>query len=179
MLHDIFSFFSGYEIFFQQAELTLTVPIVESQRNVVDKNPIIKLKALALTANSTVTFSLEENHDFLQLDKITGELWFKQDNWEKDSSSSHELVITAEKSDGAVARMSIDLHVQHVDDVKEFCRDHLCFYESITYHAIEDFHESFKPREIGELAPKLYGRLCSMFEVNYELLNGESNSDSN
>lgn len=155
--------------------MSLTVPIVDSQRQVVDKNPIIRLRVLDMTptANSTVTFKLEENQEFLQLDKLTGQLWFKQGSWRNDLTNFYNLVITAERSDGATARMTLDLHVLPVDDVNEFCRQFLCFYESVTYHAIEDFTDIFKPHEIGEISPKIYGRLCKMFDANYQLLNGE------
>lgn len=170
---------SGYEILFQQAKLTLTVPFVESQRQVVDKNPIIKLKVLDMTstANTTVTFKLEDSQEFLQLDKLTGQLWFKQSVWSKDLTAFYDLVITAERSDGETARMTLALHILPVDDVQDFCRKFLCFYESITFHALEDYDDNFKPHEIGEMAPKLYGRLCKMFDVNYELLNGECSVD--
>lgn len=155
--------------------MTLTVPFVDSQRQVVDKNPIIRLRVLDMTSNtnSTVTFKLEENQEFLQLDKLTGQLWFKQGSWNKDLTDVYNLVITAERSDGATARMTLDLHVLPVDDVKQFCEQFLCFYESVTFHTIEDFPENFKPHEIGEISPKIYGRLCKMFDVNYQLLNGK------
>lgn len=167
---------TGYEILFQQARITLTVPLVDSQRQVVDKNPIIKLKVLDMTStsNSTLTFKLEESQEFLQLDKLTGQLWFKQGSWHEDLPADYSLVIAAESSDGDAARMTLDLHVLPLIDIKDFCEQFLCFYESITYHVIEDFNDSFKPHEIGELSPKLYGRLCKMFDVNYQLLNGES-----
>lgn len=126
------------------------------------------------SANTTVTFRLEESHEFLVLDKVTGQLWFKQGEWPKDLRAFYNLVITAERSpDGATARMTLDLNIVPVEDVKEFCEGFLCFYESVTYHAIEDYDENFKPREIGEIAPKLFGRLCKMFDANYELLNGK------
>lgn len=155
--------------------MTLTIPLIESQRQVFDKNALIKLKVLDVTSttNSTVTFRLEENHEFLQLDKATGQLWFKQRAWKNESLAQRNVVVTAEKSDGAVARMSLNLKVIPVDDVRSFCENFLCFYESITYHAIEDFNETFKSHEIAELSTKIYGRLCKSFEVNYELLNGK------
>lgn len=168
--------FAGFEIVFQQAKLTITVPVIDSQRQVVDKNPLIKLKVLDMTptTNTTLTFMLEENQEFLQLDKLTGQLWFKQSVWNKDSTAFYDLVITAERSDGATARMTLDLYILPVDDVRAFCENFLCFYESIKFHAFEDFNDSFKSREVGEIAPKLYSRLCKMFDVNYELLNGEN-----
>ena len=155
--------------------MALTVPIVDSQRQVMDKNPIIKLKVLDMTStsNSTVTFKLEESQEFLQLDKLTGQLWFKQVSWNNDLTTNNNLVITAESSDGYTARMTLDLHVRPFNDINDFCEQFLCFYESITYHVIEDFNDSFKPHEIGELSPKIYGRLCKSFEVDYQLLNGE------
>lgn len=129
------------------------------------------------SANTTVTFRLEESHEFLVLDKVTGQLWFKQGEWPKDLRAFYNLVITAERSpDGATARMTLDLNIVPVEDVKEFCERFLCFYESVTYHALEDYDENFKPREIGEIAPKLFGRLCKMFDANYELLNGETSN---
>lgn len=173
-----FSFVSGYEILFQQAKLTLTVPLVDSQRQYLDKTPIIKLKVLDMTslANATVTFRLEESYDFLQLekvDKLTGQLWFRQESWKKESRKLYNLVITAEKSDGLTARMTLDLHVKLVEDVSDFCERFMCFYESVTYHAVEDYSESFKSHEVGEIYPKMYAKLCKTFNVNYELLNGE------
>lgn len=155
--------------------MSLTVPLVDSQRQVMDKNPIIKLRVLDMTStsNSTVTFKLEESQEFLQLDKLTGQLWFKQGSWNKDSTAYYNLVITAELSDGDTARMTLDLHVLPLSQIIDFCEQFLCFYESITYHVIEDFYDNFKPHEIGEISPKIYGRLCKMFDVNYQLLNGE------
>lgn len=146
----------------------------------VDKNPIIKLKTLDMTSNtnSTVTFTLEESHEFLQLDTLTGQLWFKTGSWKNNFYESYNVVINAEKANKPVARMTLELHVLRVEDVKDFCRKFLCFYESVTYHAIEDFSDNFKPHEIGEISPKLYGRLCKAFEVNYKLLNGELSASS-
>lgn len=150
-------------------------------RYVLDKSPIMKLKVLNMTspANSTITFSLEGKQDFLQLDKLTGELWFKQASWKPDSHPFYSLIVTAERSDGAAARMSIELTVEPVDNIIGFCSRVLCFYESVTYHAIEDYEGGFKPREIGELSPKIYRRLCKNFEANYKLLNGTENSIKN
>lgn len=124
-------------------------------------------------ANATVTFVLEENQDFLQLDKFTGQLWFKQAEWRKDFTAYYKLVVRAERqSDGATARMTIDLYVVPFDDAKDFCERFFCFYESVTYHAIEDFEENFKSHEIGEFSSKIFTRLCKNFEASYELLNG-------
>lgn len=168
--------FSGYEILFQQAKLTFTVPVVDSQRQYLDKNPIIKLKVLDMTSssNTTVTFRMEESYDFLQLDKLSGQLWFKQESWKKDSRETYNIVITAEKSDGFVARMMLDLHVAEVEDIAEFCERFMCFYESVTYHTIEDYSESFKSHEVGEIYPKIYAKLCKSVDVNHELLNCKS-----
>lgn len=173
--HFFFVFISGFELLFQQAKVSLTVPFVDSQRQVVDKNPIIRLRVLNMTptANSTVTFKLEENQEFLQLDKTTGQLWFKQGSWKNNLTSFNNIVITAERSDGATARMTLDLHILPVDDVNDFCQHFLCFYEAVTYHVIEDFSDNFKPHEIGDISPKFYGRLCKAFDINYELLNGK------
>lgn len=124
-------------------------------------------------ADSTVTFRMEENHDYLQLDKVTGQLWFKQDAWKANPKVSEDVVISAEKSNGAVARMTLELNVLPVDDVTAFCAKFVCFHDSVTYHAIEDFVENFKPHEVGELAPKMFGRLCKSFDVHYKLLNGK------
>lgn len=129
------------------------------------------------TTNTTLTFKLEENQEFLQLDKMTGQLWFKQNAWNNDLTAFYDLVITAERSDGATARMTLDLHILPVDDVKAFCESFLCFYESITFHALEDYEDNFKPHEVGEITPKLYGRLCKMFDVHYELINGETSAN--
>lgn len=166
---------SGYEIFFQQAKVALTVPFHDSQRQILDKNPIIRLKVLDMTSdtNSTLTFKLEEKEEFLQLDKFTGQLWFKQGSWNQGLKAHYNLVITAEKSDGASARMTLDLTVLPIDDLDSFCKDSMCFFDSITHHTLEDFSDNFKQHEIGEMSPKIYGRLCKMFDVNYELLNGK------
>lgn len=123
--------------------------------------------------NSTVSFKLEEKQEFFALDKLTGQLWFKQGNWNKSRSAHHDLVVTAEKSSGASARMTLDITILPFDDLDSFCKDFMCFFDSITHHTIEDFNENFKQHEIGEVSPKIYGRLCKMFEVTYELLNGE------
>ncbi|CRL00904.1 CLUMA_CG014154, isoform A [Clunio marinus] len=123
------------------------------------------------TANSSVTFRLEEKVSFLELDRITGQLWFKQNNWSRDEENSHNLVVTAKKSNGEAARMTLDMKIIKIDDINGFCGKFLCFYESITYHTVEDFNNSFKPHEIGSLAPKIYGRLCKFFDVRYELVN--------
>lgn len=125
------------------------------------------------TSNTTVTFKLEENQEYFQLDKVTGQLWFKQGSWNKDLTANYNLVIAAESSDGETARMTLDLHIIPYNNVEHFCEEFLCFYDSITYHVIEDFNDSFKPHEIGEISPKFYTRLCKMFDVNYRLLNGE------
>ena len=170
-----FTPFSGYEILFQQAKLTFTVPLVSSLLQYLDKNPIIKLKVLDVTSttNTTVTYRMEESYEFLQLNKLNGQLWFRQESWKKNSRESYSLVIAAEKSDGFMARMTLDLHVKEFDDINDFCGRFMCFYESVTYHAMEDYNESFKSREIGEVSPKIYSKLCKAFNVSYELLNCE------
>lgn len=145
------------------------------QRKVVDKNPIIKLKVLDIASSSdaTVAFHMETNHDYLQLDKMNGQLWFKQDAWKSSKVSSESVVITAEKSNGEVTRMTLELNVLPFKDSEEFCKKFLCFHDSVTYHAIEDFNDNFKPHEVGELAPKIFAQLCKSFNVQYKLLNGE------
>lgn len=126
------------------------------------------------TANATVTFRLEENYEFLQLDKLTGQLWFKWDSWKKQSLNPINLVVSAEKSDGFMARMTLDLHVIVVKDMNEFCENFMCFYESVKFYTIEDYNDNFKPHEIGETSPKFFTRLCKNFDVEYELLNCKS-----
>lgn len=123
--------------------------------------------------NSTMSFKFEEKQEFLALDKFTGQLWFKQGSWNKNLTAHFDLVITAEKADGASARMTLDLTVIPFDDVDSFCKNYMCFFDSITHHTIEDFSDNFKQHEIGEMSPKIYGRFCKMFDVTYELLNGE------
>lgn len=122
--------------------------------------------------NVTVTFRLEGSHDILRLDKFSGELWLKRDISKVNVESFHGLVITAERSDGESARMTLDLHVLPVDDVKSFCEKFLCFYESVSFHVLEDYAGSFRAREVGEMSPRIYGRFCKMFDVEYEQLNG-------
>jgi hypothetical protein len=117
---------------------------------------------------------LEESYDFLQLDNRTGDLKFLQEQWVKSTASEvYNLVITAEKVNGVEARMTVDLHVVEVVDINEFCERFMCFYESVTYHTFEDYGESFKAHDVGEIYPKLYGKICKMFDVHYELLNCE------
>jgi hypothetical protein len=142
----------------------------------LERNPIIKLKVLDTTSSASlnVTFRLEESYDFLQLDDRTGELKFLQEQWVKSSmSEAYNLVVTAEKVNGVEARMTLDLHVVKVVDANEFCERFMCFYESVTYHTFEDYGESFKAHDVGEIYPKFYGKLCKMFDVHYELLNCE------
>ncbi|CAG9798345.1 unnamed protein product [Chironomus riparius] len=56
--------------------------------------------------------------------------------------------------------------------VRDFCESSMCFYDSIDFHAIEDFNENFKMREIGEIVPRFYRRICRKYHVEYKLLNG-------
>lgn len=65
----------------------------------------------------------------------------------------------------------LDLNIKQVKDINEFCEKFMCFYESVTYHSFEDYGESFKSHEVGEIYPKMFSKLCRMFDVNYELLN--------
>lgn len=163
-------------MFFQQAKMDLIVPVSKDSNNqLLDKNPLINLKVLdmSLTSNETIKFALEENIKFLHIDQMTGQLWFKHSSWTKDKTSIVNLVVSAEKSDGEVARMTMNIKFVLYDDVKEFCEKFLCFYESITYHAIEDFNDSYKAHEIGELAPKLNGRFCRKYQLDYKLMNGK------
>lgn len=148
---------------------------MNAQSQVLDKNPIIKLKVLSMTslANVTMTFKLEDSHDFLKLDKFTGELWFRQSSFNANDVALYNLVITAERSDGTAARMTLDLHFLPTRDVADFCEKYFCFYESVTFHAIEDFPGTFKIREVGEMSPKIYSRLCKTFEADYKLVNGK------
>ena len=108
----------------------------------------------------------------MEIDKSTGQLWFKQDIWMRTPINNTELVVTVSKAD-AIARMSINLNFVKLAETKEFCENHLCFYDSIMFRMVESFNGTFKKEEIGDVAPKLYSRVCKKYRVNYKLLNGK------
>lgn len=175
----------GYELFFQQSKLSLTVPIFNSTNNllILDKNPLINLevvdvKSAAVAVN--VTFKLEKEFDFLKLEKSTGQLKFIRKNFRefgKDESEKvfDDIVVTAENKFGSSAKLSIALRVKKFNDLSSFCMtENLCFYNQITHHILEDFSDDFtKPREIGELSPRIFTKLCKAFDVSYKQLNGD------
>jgi len=168
-------------MFFQQANMNITVPLVDNYGAVLDKNPIMKLKVLDMTSSSSssnssnVTFTMEEKVKFLQLDQITGQLWFSRTRWTGRDVST--VVISAERADtaeGSVPRVTVNVRVMKAESAKAFCENSLCFYDAVTYHVIEDYAESaWKAHEIGEMAPKFYGRICKKYQVEYSLLNGK------
>lgn len=175
---------TGYELFFQQSKITLTVPIFDSTTNnlILDKNSLIKLKVVDLnsSAGGNATFKLENDFNFLKLEKSTGQLWFIRDKFKgfRDGESEKiidNVVVTAENEIGDSAELSIVLRVKKFNDLNSFCMTKdLCFYDQITHHILEDVSEEFlRPREIGELSPKIYSKLCKVFNISYHQLNGK------
>jgi hypothetical protein len=148
---------------------------VDQQQNQIYENqPVIKLKILDSNFIGNATFRLEEKLNFLKLNETSGELWFLQDKFSGQIGNEfNNIVVTAENNHGNFTRMSLNLKVRNFSKLSDFCMENVCFYESVTFHTLEDFYGQFKPHEIGEISPKIYTKLCKSLTVNYKLLNGK------
>lgn len=123
-------------------------------------------------------YQLENQVDYLKVDAVKGELWFNRAAFNQEvsqtgNSTFKEIIIGANKTSGEEARVSLNLQIEKVENLDEFCQENVCFWSSITYHVLESTSYVFKPQEIGEFAPRIYKRLCSKYQVNYKLMNGE------
>ncbi|XP_070499591.1 uncharacterized protein Ret isoform X3 [Chironomus tepperi] len=165
----------AHDTAFQQTDFTLKVPIFGS-KHVYDKQPLIKFEALDGT--STKKFSMDPSVDFLHIDEKTGELWFKEQNfYAKDVASVLNLKIilsTSNDDDDEEDLIETTANINFVPYkfARDFCETSMCFYNSIEFHAVEDFNDNFKMREIGEIAPRFHRRICRKYHVEYQLLNG-------
>lgn len=172
--------FLAFEIISQQSNLNLTVPITVDTRHVFDKAPLFKLDILDAHAspNSTlVSFTTNKTLNFLQLNESTGELWLKESNIVlKEILYVNDLTIKATKSDDdSETRTVVNLQIIPYDTLKDFCEHFMCFYNSITFHVLEDFNDTFKVHDVGEVAPRIYRRICNRkYHAEYTLLNGET-----
>lgn len=155
------------------------MPLLDSTNNsILDKNSLVKLRVFDLNSNGNVTFKLEKNFEFLKLERSSGKLWFIRDKFELAADESEkvvdDIVVTAENSLKSSARVSIVLRVKKYSDLNAFCMtENACFYDQITHHIVEDSSNDFKSREIGELSPKIFPKLCKSFSVSYKQINGE------
>lgn len=165
--------------------LSLTVPLTDSadDNSILEKFPITKLKVFDLNSNKSSTiFKLEKNFSFLRLEGSTGKLWFLRNKlgFEADKSEKviDDIVIKAENRYKNSARVSITLTVKSYVNLDEFCMsENFCFYNRITHHIVEDDSDDFKePRDVGDLSPKIFSKLCKSFSVSYRQLNGKKNA---
>lgn len=175
----LFSHFTAHGIFFKQTEINLIVPIVNGAPNIHEKNRLIKFEVVDSPVNSSQTFSLKEKQDYLHLNAISGELWFHRSKWnmiprETWKIISKEIVIEFKSSvDESTAKTTLNLHFTPYENFKDFCIHHMCFYDGITFNALEDFNDNFKTRDVGKVAPKFHHRICKDYKVEYKLLNGK------
>jgi len=172
------SFFTdAHGITFQQTDITLQVPMFMNTKHAYDKLPLIKFEVLDGT--SSRKFSIATSADFLHIDEKTGELWYnEQKNYAKDVASVENLKIISKASNDDdeeedMTETTATLNFVPYYNVRDFCETSMCFYDSIQFHAVEDFNENFKIREIGEIVPRFYRRICRKYHVEYQLLNGK------
>lgn len=165
--------------------LKFTVPLFESanDNSILDKFPLIKLRVFDLISNKSATsFKIEKNIDFLKLENATGKLWFLRDKFGFEADVSEkvidDIVITATNRYQKSARVSIELTVKKFANLDAFCTsEDFCFYDKITHHIIEDISNDFtEPRDIGDLSPKLFSKICKSYSISYKQLNGEEMS---
>lgn len=154
--------------------MKILIPLVNHSKLILDKNPLIKFKLVDLTnTGRNYNYQLENQVDYLKIDAAKGELWFNRVALNQGNYSNlKEIIISANKTSGNEARVTLDLQLQKVESLDEFCRENVCFWESITYHVLESISYVFKPQEVGDFAPKIYKKLCSKYFVNYKLING-------
>lgn len=179
IFHEIYqNIFSAHGIFFKQSDVNLIVPIVNSLPNVHDKNRLIKFEIVD-SSNSSHVFSMMESHEFLEIDAISGELWFKRSKWNFNPPKSWKIItefinVKATSSlDMSEAKTLITLQFTPYSNVKDFCEHHVCFYQGIKLNTLENFQENFKSTVVGKVAPRFYHRMCKDYRVEYKLLNGK------
>lgn len=161
--------------YFKQSDVSLIVPIVKGASNIHERNRLIKFEALEIS-NSTHTFSMIEERDYLHIDGSTGELWFIRSKWDVSNTikvHSEKIIIELHVNGTEKANTSVTLNFVPYSSVKDFCEHQMCFYDQITFNTFEDFGESFKTKEIGKFAPKFHHRICKEYHVDYKLLNGK------
>lgn len=168
--------FTARGIFFKQTDIDLIFPIVNSAPHAHERNRLIKFEVVDLF-NSSHKFSLTENHDYLHLNATTGELWFHRSKWNAISEQSRKIItkkftIRVVSSTGDETSTDMTLHFTQYPSFKEFCENHICFYEGITFNILEDFNDTFKMRDLGKIVPKFHHHMCKDFSVDYKL-NGE------
>jgi hypothetical protein len=129
----------------------------------------------AAASNASRTFSIQRNMNFFRFNETTGELYLKDGDVLTGRKFRHNdlVVLSSEDEDGDVIETSLRVNFAAYENIKDFCEQSMCFYESVELFVIEDFGDAFKSREIGEVAPRFYRRLCKMYHVEYSLLNGE------
>ena len=172
--------FSAHGIFFKQTDIDLIFPIVNSAPHAHERNRLIKFE-VEDSLNSSHTFSLTEYQEYLSLNATTGELWFHRTKWNAKSQQSSNIIskkitINVVSSTEDEASTDMTLHFTPYPSFKDFCEQHVCFYEGITFNTLEDFNETFKKRDLGKIAPKFHHHMCKDYKVDYMLLNGRFNS---
>lgn len=170
-------FLDAHQTTFQQTNYTFQVPIFRNAKHVYDNLPLIKFETVDGAARK---FSIDKSVDFLHIDESTGELWLKEKNfYGKNVASVQNLKIISKTSndddENEEDTMETTANINFIPYyyVRDFCEASMCFYDSIEFHAVEDFNENFKMREIGEIVPRFYRRICRKYHVEYQLLNGK------
>lgn len=172
--------FAAHGIYFKQSDINLRIPIVSGAPKEHERNRLIKFEIADASSNANYRFSMSEKLEYLHLNEETGELWFRRFKWNVSltpftwKTISKEIVVKATSSeDEEEANMKISLHFTPYESLKDFCEHQICFYDGITYNTYEDYGENFKSREIGQITPKFYQRICRDYKLEYQLLNGK------
>lgn len=163
----------------------MKIPIITNSRHVYEKLPIIKFEVLdASTLATQRVYSIDKSVEFLFINESTGELWLKEETLNlKDEMSIKEITIisrhfnTGNIDDGdddeSEAKATANIIFVAYSNVRDFCEKSMCFYDAVELQALEDFNGNFKIRDVGEIAPRFYRKICRKYHIEYKLLNGK------
>lgn len=167
--------FTGHEIFFKQSNLGITIPVYKESVKIFKDTPLAKLSFTDLTVRPRQKFeySLSENVSWLQLTQ-DGTLRFSSDGSKNVLKLNVYINKTYKGNLTKRAKATINMksfEIKSKKDIQKFCKQHLCFWDSIQYRVAEGDYRSNSSRSkfVGSLAPKLYSQLCSKYTVAYNL----------
>ena len=75
--------------------------------------------------------------------------------------------------DESEAKATANLIFVAYSNVRDFCEQSMCFYDAVELQALEDFNGNFKIRDVGEISPRFYRKICRKYHIEYKLLNGK------
>ncbi|XP_055386079.1 uncharacterized protein LOC129615054 [Condylostylus longicornis] len=187
IFHLIISTCTGFEIFFPQELVKLTIPKTERAFKSLTKVPIGKFQVISLNRNNPASeylYKFEEpieTQQYLRIDNKTGEVYlgnnfynlYSNYNNQKDEEKIQQFTITAYNPKHDTFHMAhMTLQIELYTETKDFCAHQLnkiCFWDNITYSIAENSKSN--PIIIGEIGSFGLQYICSQDRITYSLNN--------